>query len=74
MIERLAIAKVLDGVRGTPAKDKRAAARGFAAFSVLCASLGNAIAEVDVNPLVVTETGAVAVDALLIPATRNGGG
>lgn len=71
MIERLAIARILDGVRGAPAKDKRAAARAFAAFSVLCASLGDAIAEVDVNPLVVTETGVVAVDALLIPAAAS---
>ncbi len=71
MIDRLAIARVLDGVRGAPAKDKHAAARALAAFSVLCASLGDAISEVDVNPLVVTEAGAVAVDALLVSAASN---
>jgi acetyltransferase len=70
MIERLAIARILDGVRGAAAKDKRGAARALAAFSTMCASLGDAIAEADVNPLVVAETGAVAVDALLIPATQ----
>ena len=37
----------------------------------MCASLGDAAAEVDVNPLVVSETGAVAVEALLIPAAGN---
>jgi len=71
MIDRLAIGRVLDGVRGAPAKDKRAAARALAAFSALCASLGHAISEVDVNPLVVTEAGAVAVDALLVSASSN---
>jgi len=70
MIERLAIARVLEGVRGARAKDKRGAARALAAFSEMCASLGDALAEADVNPLVVTETGAVAVDALLIPAAE----
>jgi hypothetical protein len=70
MIECLTIARVLDGVRGAPAKDKRSAARAVAAFSVLCASLGDTIAEADVNPLIVTEAGAVAVDALLVPRCR----
>ncbi|HWA42846.1 MAG TPA: acetate--CoA ligase family protein [Hypericibacter adhaerens] len=70
MIERLAVARTLNGVRGAPAKDKRSAARALADFSIMCASLGSAIAEADVNPLIVSETGAVAVDALLVPAAR----
>ena len=69
MIERLVIGRILDGVRGAPAKDKRGAARALAAFSAMCALLGDAIAEADVNPLVVSENGPIAVDALLIPAT-----
>jgi acetyltransferase len=72
MIERLSVARILDGVRGSPAKDKRGAARALAAFSTLCASLGDLVAEADVNPLIVSESGAVAVDALLIPARGNG--
>lgn len=71
MIDRLAIARVLDGVRGAPTKDKHSAARALAAFSTMCASLGGTIAEADVNPLVVTETEAVAVDALLVPAMQS---
>jgi acetyltransferase len=74
MIERLAVGRILDGVRGAPAKDKRGAARALAAFSTLCAALGDAIAEADVNPLVVADNGAVAVDALLIAATPIGTG
>lgn len=70
MIERLPIARILDGARGAPAKDKRAAARALAAFSTLCAELGDLVTEADVNPLVVTETGTVAVDALLVPSRQ----
>jgi acetyltransferase len=68
MIEDLAVAKVMDGVRGAAPKDKRAAAKALARFSGMCAALGASAAEIDVNPLIVSERGAVAVDALLIPA------
>jgi acetyltransferase len=70
MIDRLGIARLLAGVRGAPAKDRVGAAKALSAFSHMCALLGEALREVDVNPLVVTEAGAVAVDALVVPAAR----
>ncbi|MGF7007979.1 acetate--CoA ligase family protein [Shinella sumterensis] len=66
MIERLPIARLLDGVRGAQPSDKRSAARAFSAFSVMCASMGDVLEEVDVNPVIVSETGALAVDGLVV--------
>lgn len=73
MIEGLAIAGVLRGVRGAPPQDIAAAARVLARFSGICAGLGEDISEIDVNPLVVTARGAVAVDALLISKSAKAG-
>ena len=66
MIRRLRMARLLDGVRGDAPRDMQAAAKALSAFSVACASLRDEIAEIDVNPVVVTETGALAVDALIV--------
>jgi hypothetical protein len=60
------VARILNGIRGAPAKDKHAAAQALAKFSELCAALGDSFAEIDVNPLIVGERGTVAVDALLV--------
>lgn len=68
LIDALPIARLMDGVRGKPPADKTAAARALAAFSQMCAALGTNLAEVDVNPIVVSSSGAVAVDALVVPA------
>ena len=62
LLRSLRAAPVLDGVRGRPAVDVTAAARAVVA-------LGNAmaahpeIAELEINPLLVTPHGAVALDA-----------
>ncbi len=69
MIRRLRVARLIDGVRGQPAHNMAAAARAFSAFSCACAALGDQVAEIDVNPVVVTQTAAMAVDALIVPAT-----
>jgi len=66
-IDRLAMRKVLDGVRGKPALDVAALAQAFARFSVMISHLGEFLAEVDVNPLIVGEKGIRAVDALIVP-------
>lgn len=68
MIRRLRIARLIDGVRGAAPRDMAAAARALSAFSVACAALRDQVAEIDVNPVMVTETGALAVDALIVPA------
>lgn len=72
MIDRLPIARLLDGVRGEPASDKASLARAFAAFSAACAALSDVIAEADVNPVMVSSEGTIAVDALLVTSDRNG--
>ncbi|MCC6990265.1 MAG: acetate--CoA ligase family protein [Acidobacteria bacterium] len=77
---RLKAAPLLAGVRGAPPVDVRAIARVVAALG--SQMLANpSIAEVDINPLVATPSGALALDALLMvappsarDATRDGGG
>jgi acetate---CoA ligase (ADP-forming) len=68
LIDRLAIRPLLDGVRGAPPADVGALARAVSRLSVLAGDLGDLIAELDVNPVVVSPSGAVAVDALVVPA------
>jgi hypothetical protein len=66
MIARLKIGPLLDGLRGRPAADRQALAEALARFSMLVADLGESIEQMDVNPLLVSPKGCVAVDALVI--------
>jgi len=66
LIETLAVSKVLGGVRGRPPCDVRALATALSRFSVLCADLGDLIAEVDVNPVIASAEGCCAADALVV--------
>lgn len=66
LIDRLKARPLLDGLRGQPAADVDALADAFARFSVLAASLGDLIAEADVNPILAGPDGVIAVDALVI--------
>jgi acyl-CoA synthetase (NDP forming) len=68
LIDRLAIRPLLDGVRGSPPSDVDALARAVSRLSVLAAELGDLIAALDVNPVIVSPSGCVAVDALIVPA------
>jgi acetate---CoA ligase (ADP-forming) len=70
-LENLKGAKVFSGVRGAPPADVDALAEMAARLSWLAYDLGNDIAEMDLNPVVVLPAGqgAFAVDALLV--TRN---
>jgi acyl-CoA synthetase (NDP forming) len=70
MIGELSVGHFLAGVRGAPAADSRAAARALSAFSAMCAALGDAVAEIDANPVIVSPEGAVIVDALVVPGTQ----
>ncbi|TPL94100.1 acetate--CoA ligase family protein [Mesorhizobium sp. B2-3-12] len=66
LIGRLKTSPLLDGGRGQPPADRRALATALARFSMLAADLGDLIDEMDVNPLMVSDRGCMAVDALLL--------
>ncbi len=70
-MERLTGFAVLTGARGRPAADLDALAEAIARLSVLAATLGEQIAEMDVNPIVAHEGGAIAVDALVVPRQQK---
>lgn len=72
-IDRLKLRPLLDGVRGRPAADIDAFCEAAARFSEMAAGLGDVLAEVDVNPVIVHEDGAVAVDALVAGRDRSNG-
>jgi acetate---CoA ligase (ADP-forming) len=66
LIDRLAMRPLLDGVRGAPPADVGALARVVSRLSVLAVELGDVIAELDVNPVIVSPHGCVAVDVLIV--------
>ncbi len=65
LIGRLKVSTVLDGVRGRPLLDRRAAADAVSRLSRLAASLDDCLEEFDINPLIVHSRGAMAVDVLV---------
>jgi acetate---CoA ligase (ADP-forming) len=65
IIDRLQTRPLLDGVRGTPAANVAALAQAVARLSLLAHDLGDLVAALDVNPIVVGPRGCVAVDALV---------
>lgn len=65
LLRSLRIAPLLDGARGRAAVDVRAAARAAAAVSRVAAEHPE-IAEVEVNPLLVTPEGALGLDARIV--------
>ena len=67
MIDGLATRPLLDGLRGQAPADVDAVARALSRLSVLAADLGEHIDAIDVNPVIVSPGGCVAVDALVIP-------
>jgi acetyltransferase len=70
-LQSLKGAKIFSGARGAPAADLDALADMAARLSWLACDLRDAIAELDLNPVVVLPTGqgALAVDALLVGRT-----
>lgn len=70
-IGALKMAKVLDGLRGAPPCDREALIGTFVRLGDLAADLGEQIAELDINPVMVGAGGVVAVDSLIVPAKRN---
>jgi acetate---CoA ligase (ADP-forming) len=65
-LDRLSIRPVLDGVRGAPPVAIESVVDALVGISQLAVELGPALSALDVNPLVCTPDGAVAVDALVL--------
>ena len=74
MIGEVAALKALAGYRGRPAGDLDALAQALVALSRLAVHDGPAVAEAEVNPLIVREKGqgVVAVDALVRLGANHG--
>lgn len=71
MIEHLKGAALLCGVRGQPAVDIDAAAEVVSRLSLLAAQNQDAFDSIEINPLLVRIRGAVALDALIVPAASK---
>jgi len=69
MIGQLRLTKLLDGVRGQAAVDRVALVALIVRFSELVMALSDSIAEIDLNPVIVNQSGCAIVDALVIPAS-----
>jgi acyl-CoA synthetase (NDP forming) len=65
MLRRLRIAPLLAGYRGAPGADLDALAEVVAGVSRLAAELGDLMNGLDVNPVIATPGGAIAVDVLV---------
>ncbi len=70
-LDRLRLRPLLDGVRGAPAANIDAFCILAERFSLMADSLRDVLSEVDVNPVIVSDTGATAVDALLVGRDRR---
>ncbi|MET0507506.1 MAG: acetate--CoA ligase family protein [Burkholderiaceae bacterium] len=76
MVRGLKLFPLLDGARAQPKADVPAAARMVARLSQFAVEHRDAIAEIDMNPVLVKPVGegAVALDALMVPVGRHPGG
>ena len=66
LIDRLKLRKLLDGFRGTPKADVMAFAQAAANLSSLAVALADRVKEIDINPVIVSAKGCMAVDALVV--------
>jgi acyl-CoA synthetase (NDP forming) len=67
LLSGLKISKLLGGLRGAPPANLEAIAAAITALSTLATDLGPDLEALDVNPLICSPIGAIAVDALVIP-------
>ena len=68
LLDRLVQRPLFDHDRGAGRPDIDAYCQMAAGFSEAVASLDGAIAEIDINPIIVHAGGCIAVDALVVPA------
>jgi hypothetical protein len=66
-VDRLRLRPMLDERRGKPRRDIEAFCDAAARFSVMVDALGNAFREIDINPILVHDSGCTIVDALVVP-------
>jgi hypothetical protein len=66
LLDGLQLRSLLDGLRDRPAVDVDAFCVAAERFSIMAAALGDAVNEIDVNPVIVHPGGCIAVDALVI--------
>jgi acetate---CoA ligase (ADP-forming) len=69
LVDGLRVRPLLDGVRGDAPSNVDALAGAVANLSRLAIDLGAELAALDVNPVIVSAGGCVAVDVLVVPAT-----
>jgi acyl-CoA synthetase (NDP forming) len=72
ILDNLRVAQLFAGFRGRPPLNRRAAARAIVALSRLADSLRDEVAEIEMNPLLVTRDRAVALDAHLVRRQHGG--
>ena len=67
MLARLKGRALLEGARGRPPADLGAVAETIARLSVLAADHAETVESIEINPLLATPQGALALDALILP-------
>lgn len=67
LIDSLKGSVLLDGKRGHPRVSRKHLIDAVLKFSSFVSDLGDAISEIDINPLRVTATEAIVLDALIVP-------
>jgi acetate---CoA ligase (ADP-forming) len=67
LLVQLKGARLLDGFRGMPGVDRNRLAGVICSIATFAADHRDAIAELDVNPLICTGDSITAVDALIVP-------
>jgi acetate---CoA ligase (ADP-forming) len=73
LLAALACRPLLDGIRGAPPADAGCVARALARLSELALDLGDFVDAIDVNPLVASPAGCVAVDAVVVGRRERAG-
>jgi len=73
IIDQTRLAKLLSGVRGQSAVDRQALAELIARLSELAIIFADSIAEVDLNSVIVSQSGCTVVDVLVVPRPKTSG-